>query len=471
MKRAHSMIFELAMWRPVRVLLGSPAFPLALQAAALLAVAVLAVNGLGLGTELDGSDLKLFRKTNLTTLAVWGLWWPGMILIALVLGRAWCTVCPMELVNRLGDTLARTVGWPRARMGKWLRAGWATLAIYLAMQLLVAGIAIHRVPHFTSIMLLTLFALALLTGLVFRQPRSFCSGFCPAAALLSVYGRYTPLQLSRRDPAVCDRCETLDCVSEDNRHRLDRRSCPSLLRPHEHQPSDGCVLCLQCVKVCPHDNMGFGVVDAEAPVRRRGLLRPYEAGFVMVALGFVAHEVIGEVKWLDGYFHAPPEAVGRLVPAVPFGWFEALWFLVGFPLLVWAGIAAASYAAGHRGGLRSLLLAAATGAATVVAVAHLAKAAAKVSSWSGFLPLSLADPGGVETFRHIQEGAMSAPERVLGLSIVGWVMLLVSVVMAWRAWRWAWQVPVESLTATRMGMVASALLFTAVLIVWVLPLS
>jgi len=442
-----------------------------LQIVALLVSAVLAVNGLGLGTDLSAADLKLFRKTNLTTLVVWGLWWPGMIAAALVLGRAWCTVCPMELVNRIGDAAARATGLPRVTMGRWLRAGWLTLALYLVMQLLVAGVSIHRVPHFTAILLIALFSLALLTGLVFRQPRSFCTAFCPAAALLSVYGRFTQLQLSKRDPAVCDGCVNLDCVREENRHRLDSRSCPSMLRPYRRRPSDGCVLCLQCVKVCPHDNMGFGVVAEDAPVRQKALLRPYEAGFVMVALGFVVHEVIGEVKWIDAYFHVPPEWMADLVPVLPFGWFEALWFLVLFPLVVWALVAAMSWLAGHRAGWRPLLLAAATGAAPLIGVAHLAKAAAKVSSWSVFLPGSLLDPRGGETFQQIRSGVLDAPSGLLSLSLLGWVMLVLSLVIAWRTWHWASQLRPGLLAAARSGVLTSWFLFGFVLAIWGLPVG
>jgi hypothetical protein len=129
-----------------------------------------------------------------------------------------------------------------------------------------------------------------------------------------------------------------------------------------------------------------GLVTREAPVRQKALLQPYEAAFVMVALGFVAHEVIGEVEWLDSVFHFVPGELAALVPGVPFGWFEALWFLVLFPLAVWAAITGVSLLAGHRAGLRSLLLAAATGAAPIVAVAHLAKAVAKISAWGGYPP-------------------------------------------------------------------------------------
>ena len=431
MRPAFRVKLDLLAWRPVRAIVASAAFPLSLQVLSLVAVVVLAASGLGLGPGMSAEELLTLRKTNLTTLVVWGLWWPGMIAVALAFGRAWCTVCPMELVNRIGDAVARKVGWPRARLSKLLWAGWMIVVVYLALQLLVAGVSLHRVPHYTAIMLMALLGGALLTGLVFRQPRSFCRAFCPAGALLSVYGRYTPLQLEARAPDVCESCPTKDCIRAENRYKFDKRSCPSLLRPFHRDPSDGCVLCLQCAKVCPYDNMGVGIVSDDAPVRRKALLKPYEAAFVMVALGFVAHEVIGEVKWLDSVFHFVPARLAALVAGIPFGWFEALWFLMLFPLVVWGAIAAVGYLAGHRSGLRSLLLAAATGAAPVVAVAHLAKAAAKVSSWGGFLPLSLRDPQGVETFRQLADHLTSAPAPMLGLPLIGWVMLAQQFLTEW----------------------------------------
>src|SRR3989339_264096 len=211
---------NLLSFAPVRSLVMAPAFPVALQAVALIAVAWLAFNGLGLGLGMEANELLVLRKTNLTTLVIWGLWWPGMIAVALAFGRAWCTVCPMELVNRAGEAVARRAGWKRARLGKFLRAGWFIVVLYLILQILVAGFSIHRVPHYTSIFLLVLIAGALLTGLVFRDPRSFCRSFCPAGALLSVYGRFTPVQLETRDPSVCEACRTKDCVRAENRDRF-----------------------------------------------------------------------------------------------------------------------------------------------------------------------------------------------------------------------------------------------------------
>jgi hypothetical protein len=72
-----------------------------------------------------------------------------------------------------------------------------------------------------------------------------------------------------------------DCVRAENRSRFDKRSCPSLLTRFRRQASDGCVLCLQCAKVCPYENMGWRLVTSEAPVRQKALLRPCEYGSIV----------------------------------------------------------------------------------------------------------------------------------------------------------------------------------------------
>ncbi|MBI5501436.1 MAG: hypothetical protein HY907_14420 [Deltaproteobacteria bacterium] len=462
--------FDLLGWAPVRTVVRWIGFPLLLQAVTLAAAFWLAGNGLGVGVGASDADLLVLRRTNLTTLLVWGLWWPGMILGALLLGRVWCTVCPLELVQRLTDVAARRVGWPRLPLGRVLGAGWLAVLGYVVLQVLVAGLSLHRSPHLTALMILAVLGLAVLSGLLFRHPRSFCRAFCPAAPLLSVYGRYTALQLDTLDPAVCESCGTRDCVAPERLPRLDRRGCPSRIAPFARQPSDGCVLCLQCAKTCPKRNLGWGAVPQDAPVRGRALLRPVEAAFVAIATGFVAHEAIGEVRWLDDHFHALPARLGTLVPAVGFGWIEALWFLALFPAALWCVVVTAGRIAGDRSGLRGLLLAAATGAAPVVAVAHAAKAAVKLAAWAGFVPLALDDPQGVQTLQRLARHAQLAPVPLLGTAAIGAVMFAVLVVAAARGSWWVSDVPGPSLAAARTGLVSATILFGIVLFEWAWPI-
>lgn len=459
----HNLLQKVAFRR----LLGSSAFPVTFQALALVSMALLALNGWGVGSDQPPKALMVLRKTNLTTLVVWGIWWPGMIALALLAGRVWCTVCPMELASRMGRGIGRSLGLTRLPTGPLLRAGWITLVAYGVLQLLVAGLALHRVPHYTSILLLTLGALALGTGLFFREARTFCKAFCPATALLSVYGRFTRLQLDKVDPDTCATCATRDCVAPSNGGPFRARSCPSLIRPYDRNPSDGCVLCFQCAKVCPKENFGFGLVGAEAGSRRRQLLKPFEAGFVLIAAGFVAHEVIGEVKWIDALFHRVPAALQRGIPGIGFGWFEAVWFLVLFPLAFWMLVVLGSRLGGYRGPLGEHLRAVATGAAPVIALAHLAKALAKIGSWGGFTPLALADPAGLATLAALSAGQKAAPGALWGLSTLGLLILGGMVILGWRSIRWLREHPERThLPGLRAGFAGAAALYSGVMILW-----
>ncbi|PIR16084.1 MAG: hypothetical protein COV48_10855 [Elusimicrobia bacterium CG11_big_fil_rev_8_21_14_0_20_64_6] len=70
----------------VKPIVRSPLFPIAFQMLALAGMVALLVNGWGLGPGLTSGEISILRKTNLTTLAVWGLWWPLMILGTLAAG-------------------------------------------------------------------------------------------------------------------------------------------------------------------------------------------------------------------------------------------------------------------------------------------------------------------------------------------------------------------------------------------------
>lgn len=303
----------------VKRLVSYEGVPILLQAGSLAAMLLLVANGWGVGLDETPERLLTLRKTNLTTLVVWGLWWPGMIALAILAGKAWCAVCPMELASRAAHFAGRYLPWPRLAVSRWLRAGWLVVLAYVLLQILVAGLSIHRVPHATALLLLVLLGLAVVAGVAFREERAFCKTLCPARALLSVYGRLTPVQLDVRSIAVCADCRTQDCVNDRYRERFDRRSCPSLIRPFARRPGDDCVLCLQCAKVCSHDNVGFGLVREMGSSRRAGLLTPAEGIFVVVATGFVAHEVIGESRLLEPWFHLVPNWLHATLATVSFG--------------------------------------------------------------------------------------------------------------------------------------------------------
>jgi polyferredoxin len=169
---------------------------------------------------------ELYAKTNIVTLMVWGLWWPAMILAAVLLGRVWCAFCPLELVSRLSENVAGRLGIRQRRVTRWMRAGWLILLLYGVAQMTIAAVHLHRVPMYTSIYLLIMLILALFSGLFFRN-RAYCLTLCPVGLLLKVYGRGGMLAVRpaesgmRADPSVSRGCKSLLSPTRLDKHRGD----------------------------------------------------------------------------------------------------------------------------------------------------------------------------------------------------------------------------------------------------------
>jgi polyferredoxin len=119
---------------------------------------------------------KLYAKTNIVNLVIWGLWWPMMVWVAVLFGRIWCTVCPLELITNGTERLGRKFGVKQLILGKWLRSGVLITVLYATIQLCVAGAHLHRIPAYTSLFLCSLLGAA---GLVvsFLRIGHFVAGF------------------------------------------------------------------------------------------------------------------------------------------------------------------------------------------------------------------------------------------------------------------------------------------------------
>lgn len=90
--------------RRINGLFHSRWFPLVPQIVMLTAFGLLVAGGIGVSTD-DMAFAKVLRNTNLANLVVWSYWWPLVIAGAVLSGRVWCMVCPMELVTSLASRL------------------------------------------------------------------------------------------------------------------------------------------------------------------------------------------------------------------------------------------------------------------------------------------------------------------------------------------------------------------------------
>lgn len=432
--------FDLLSVAPVRALVRWAGFPYVFQALTLIVAVALMIMGWGQLTP-EGINAKLFARSNLVTLLIWGLWWPAMVWLTVLFGRAWCTVCPLELVSNLSERLARRLGIPQLPLASWITSGAIIVALYGLLQFLVAGAQLHRVPAYTSIFILALLAMAVATGLLFKD-RAFCRGFCPVAQLLAVYGRGGMLAVRAGSEDTCAACAGKECIQACNRYRADARSCPSLLNPPKLNSSRDCLICGQCIKSCQPDNMRLLL---RWPFHSRDAREPLASWpttiFVMLVSGFVTWELCTEWKAAEAVFLAPPNWLNeRIGVAAIAGYVRGLWALAFVPLLIWTVMAGAARLLGDGTRLTESWRRMALPVAVVVAGGQMAKGLAKFVSWVGFVPYALGEPLGTNTAATITAKTLPQPNAMLppvAVSVIGMALLVTALFFAIREARLA----------------------------------
>lgn len=433
-------VINLLRYRPLRVLFGWSGFPYVFQSVMLVVFVCLGVLSWQ-GFAPPGVADKLFAKTNLAQLLIWGLWWPAMVWVAVLLGRAWCMVCPLELVANVSERLGRRCRIRQRRLGKWLRAGSLIVVLYAVIQMLVAGIHLHRVPAYTSFFLFGLLSAAAVVGLLFKD-RAFCRGFCPVGLLLGTYGRGGMLAIRHESTEQCATCTSKDCVLDCNRNHWQGRSCPSLLSPSKLNSNRDCLICGQCIKACQPNNMQLLLRRPfhEADAREQMVAWPVLL-FVMLVSGFVSYEVCTEWSTAKEAFLWVPQVVGPWVGlAAENGWIKGVWTLFVFPALLWFVLGAIMLVTCSAKTLPEAWRRLALPLVVVIAAGHMAKGLAKFASWFGYLPAALRDPIGTDTALRLSDGSQAQPDILLTLpwvSAIGAILIVVATYFALREARLA----------------------------------
>jgi polyferredoxin len=379
-------------------------FPYIFQFAMLIVFVGLIFIGWQVYTPENVND-KLFAKTNIVTLVIWGIWWPLMVWFAVTMGRVWCMICPLELVSNITERVSQKLGVKQKPLSKWIRSGAIVVFLYALIQLLVAGIHLHRIPAYTSFFLIGLLTLSAFVGFFFKD-RAFCSGFCPIGMLLNAYGRGGMIAVRPESKSVCSSCAGKDCFVSRNRYKLDSRSCPSLLNPSKLNTNKDCLVCGQCIKSCEPNNMQllFRKPFDKNDAREKKAIWPLTI-FVMLVSGFVISDLTTEWKAANKVFLVIPEFFTDAIQLHSFGGFvEGLWSIILFPLLLWSILGLITIFTKGAQSLTDAWRRLALPLVVIISAGHLTKAIAKLNSWIGFLPGSIQDPTGQSSLQNINAG-------------------------------------------------------------------
>lgn len=255
---------HLLKWRWGRLLLQLP----------LLIVAVLLI--------IDGLIGPQVAPRNLATVAPW-VHYRGLVIIALLLaGNLFCMGCPFHVPRTLAKRLSkRGRRFPRAFRNKWI----AISSLFL-LFFLYEWLDLWASPMLTAWVIITYFIASFMMEAIFTES-AFCKYVCPLGTFNFVYSTVSPSQIAVKNTAICANCAGKECVngswSSEPTVRIDQipivgennmaiseskqvirdsqgvLGCGTELFAPQIKSNMDCVFCLDCVRACPHQNIGLMV--------------------------------------------------------------------------------------------------------------------------------------------------------------------------------------------------------------------
>ena len=254
---------------------------------------------------------------NFGTAITWYVWFCLVFVMMVVVGRAWCAMCPF---GGFGEWIQRRTFWQRTQktlsLGRKFpeplaRMGFVLPVISFLLLTWVEeffNIAAPGKPAETSFMVIGIVASALIFFLVFER-RTFCRYICPLTSLIGTVGSMgTVAGFRTREREVCLTCKTKDCM----RGSEEGFGCPWYTWPGSADSNLYCGLCTECFKSCPEDNVGLflqkPLTSVVAPQRRRADI----AWAIVLLWGLVLYQQLNALPiytsvddWLNAHLAFP----------------------------------------------------------------------------------------------------------------------------------------------------------------------
>lgn len=207
---------------------------------------------------------------------VWSLWWPFIYLTLFFIARMWCGfICPLSLVNQWGNRLhkGRTINYRR----------WAFLpfVLFFIVVYLEQTSGLFLSVPVTIVFFSLFFVIAFVMGVLFTR-YSFCKIICPIGTLLGVFSRLSIIGV-RTKKDICATCTEKSCLLGGK-----AQPCPMFNNVPAIASNKDCLMCMNCVKNCPHDSAHIAVVAPGKEILEKRNFTLSESYFIIALFGFAA---------------------------------------------------------------------------------------------------------------------------------------------------------------------------------------
>ncbi len=261
----------------------------------------------------DGFTGPQRAAQNLATVVPWVHYRGIIVLVVLLAGNLFCMGCPFTLPRTLGKRFSLS----NRRFPRVLRNKWLAIFSLLTLFFLYEWLDLWSSPALTAWVIVAYFVASFALEATFGES-AFCKYVCPLGTFNFVYSTTAPTQITAKNLDVCASCVGKECVngsySTEAVVRIDdipvmnttaTVSTANMQKRVTHSPQGtpgcglelfvpqiktnlDCTLCLDCVRACPHDNVGLMTRTPGRELLQSGAWRKsWDISFIAIILTFL----------------------------------------------------------------------------------------------------------------------------------------------------------------------------------------
>ena len=244
------------------------------------------------------------RQENFALNLFWAWWWTLILIGFPFVGRLWCAVCPFMIYGEITQKLSLILfprqlkKWPREAADRW--GGWFLFGLFALILLWEELWNLENTAYLSACLLLLITAGAMIFSAIFER-RFWCRYLCPIGGMNGLFAKLSMTELRAQQGTCSAECTTYQCYKGGpaKGEGQETNGCPLYSHPAQLTDNRDCVLCMTCLKACPHRSVEFNLRPPGIELWTTHTPHSYE-----VALLFLLLNVI--------FLHRLPEIATRL---------------------------------------------------------------------------------------------------------------------------------------------------------------
>ena len=269
------------------------------------------------------------RAENFALNLFWAWWWPLILLGFPFVGRLWCAYCPFmiygELVQKVSLWLfpRQLMPWPRHQAEKW--GGWFLFGLFVLIFLWEELWNLEDTAYLSSCLLLLITAGAIIFSVLFER-RFWCRYLCPIGGMNGLFAKLSMIELRAQQGTCSAECTTYQCYKggPQKGEGLETGGCPVYSHPAQLEDNRDCVLCMTCLKACPHRSVELNLRPPGIELWTTHVTHSYEVALLLLLLGAIFLHRLPELQaWLglnvdltEFWLHLGVSVAALIVPVI-----------------------------------------------------------------------------------------------------------------------------------------------------------